>query len=176
MSELRDQLEQAREAYDAARYPGDLGELALAEPARPNRAWRRGAWGVAIAASLLAVIALRREGPMPEPTPSAAAPATRVVTERPKLMAQMNRLERFARPKRIRLNRPAVLLDTASAKLAPPPLRLKPATRPTLVRLAAPTTTTPSMPLAREPQPRRRRLASPSFALRSMNDAISLGT
>ena len=55
MSELREQLERAREAYAEASYPGDLGELALAEPARPATPWKAVAACVAIAASLAAV-------------------------------------------------------------------------------------------------------------------------
>lgn len=180
MSELRDQLDRARGAYESARYPGDLGELALAEPPRPNRAWRQAAWGVAIAASLLLAVSLLPEPPSPDPNEPIAATSEstpgRPKIERPKLLAQMGRLERLSRPKRLSINRPKALLRTLSATLTRPPVRLKPATRPTPVGLTTPTTTTPSTPRVRESEPRRRGLASPSFALRSLNDAISLGT
>lgn len=197
MSELREQLQRAREAYGEIRYPGDLGELALAEPARTNTPWKVLAACVAIAASLAAV-ALWPETPgaVTPPSPVAAAPAPTAEETTPRkakprigLMAQMRRLDRLSKPKRLTINRPRAVIATTSSRIAPAPLtifpterwKLAPAATPTPPEAvadasAAPTDPPPPAFSFEEPKWRRRGSPSPPFALRSMSHAISLGT
>ncbi len=166
MSDLRNQLSSAGEAYRQAAYDGDLGELAFAEHAdKPRRRSRRmAAWGLALAASLLGVIALLPEESAPTLKPKLRlAEAVRVSparTERPSLMSQMTRLSSGRSDSRPRLS--------LSAFRAPRLTTLKPN--------AAAITQAGSLPTtSKRSTSRRRELSTPSLTLRSLNDAISLG-
>ena len=72
MSQLREQLESARETYLAARYPGELALAVL--PVRRDWWWRVMGTAVAAAAAVIVVAVLVREG-IVRPT----APQQRVV-------------------------------------------------------------------------------------------------
>lgn len=158
MSSLRKNLERDRAAYAQAQFPGDLGEIALAEPSprRPRR-WAAAAT-LAVAASLLAVVALSPD------EPSAPKPSVK----RPPLMTQMarvSRLEASPRP-RLRLGR----ISSATRPRSIP-------TRRSAVGTTAPPLQASTLAARQQlPPARRRDLSTPSLALRSMNDAISFGT
>ena len=90
MNRLRDSLDQARVDYQQARYPGDLGALAVGGAARPWRAVAIAA-GLLVAAGVIAAamtMVLRPGDPTPPPTPVAANPPTPTHGPRPRRLGR----------------------------------------------------------------------------------------
>ncbi|HEX8911639.1 MAG TPA: hypothetical protein VF796_04715 [Humisphaera sp.] len=73
MTELRDQLRQARKTYEAAAYPGDLAAELLPPSHRPGRLWLRAMTVAAVAG--LAVAATVTVALRPDAGPSTGSPA-----------------------------------------------------------------------------------------------------
>lgn len=183
MNRLRPTIETARESYRAERYEGDLGELALSSPSQPRRRGRLAVGGLAFAASLLIGLTFF---PEEQPTPAvkrelvaSSAPTTAPATSprKPSLLGQFARLSRTREAAaRHATQRPSLATATSPIKLGQ---RARPSTlaftrpkRPNVNAAALAGRTRPTPPAT----PATKSLSPPSIGLRSLNDAISLGT